>query len=37
MVKKVKKSPFAYNNRYAEGYQTLQGIRERNALTSAAI
>ena len=37
MVKKVKKSPFAYNNRYAEGYHTLQGIRERNALTSAAI
>lgn len=37
MVKKVKKSPFAYNNRYAEGYQILQGVRERNALTSSAI
>lgn len=37
MVKKVKKSPFAYNNRYADGYQILQGVRERNALTSSAI
>ena len=37
MVKKVKKSPFAYNDRYAEGYQILRGVRERNALTSSAI
>lgn len=37
MVKKVKKSTFAYNNRYADGYQILQGVRERNALTSSAI
>ena len=37
MVKKVKKSQFAYNNRYADGYQILQGVRERNALTSSAI
>lgn len=37
MVKKVKKSPFAYNNRYADGYQILQGVRERNALTSSVI
>ena len=37
MVKKIKKSPFAYNDRYAEGYQILRGVRERNALTSSAI
>lgn len=37
MVKKVKKSPFAYNDRYAEGYQILRGVRERNTLTSSAI